>query len=267
MSICNILVAACGLDKISIDVYFKVPSLRRSIYRCHSFLKIVSSSVILSGMALFRAIPPSPDDKMTSLGTYWKPSIDLAEQAQYHLAFLKTVSNVPKLHEDAFLRNAARRYEVLWLPLLAKHPQDDLEPPLDVHWVWHCHLLSPRAYHKDCRQVVGMVPDHKLRIDRHDFDGAIQRAQALWEQLYPEEPFTIDFDASVDPPQYMSRIGYDLVGASGRQKDFYYNVSLPHYTDDKFLNAALWRYIKFVKLKNEFQKQFLGKLQKVFAAL
>ena len=232
-------------------------SLRKSI-------SILSFSVIL---ALFRPVPPSPDDKMTSSFTSWKPSIDLAQQAQYHLAFLKTVSNVPKLHEDAFLCNAVRRYELLWLPLLAKHQQDDLQPPLDVHWVWHCHLLSPKSYRKDCRHVVGMVPDHKLRIVKHEVEEASQRAQALWEQLFPEEPFTIDFNASVDPPQYMSRIGYDLVGAAGRQKAFYYNVSLPHYTDAKFLDTAMHRYVKFLKLKKEYPKQFLGKLQTLFAAL
>ena len=28
----------------------------------------------------------------------------------------------------------------------ASHPSLDVIPPLDVHWIWHCHMLSPVHY-------------------------------------------------------------------------------------------------------------------------
>jgi len=35
-------------------------------------------------------------------------------------------------------------------------------PPLDVHWVWHVHMLSPVSYREDCVAICGTVVDHKL---------------------------------------------------------------------------------------------------------
>ena len=28
------------------------------------------------------------------------------------------------------------RYQELWLPLAAAREREDIEPPLDVHWMW-----------------------------------------------------------------------------------------------------------------------------------
>jgi len=42
---------------------------------------------------------------------------------------------------------------------------------------------------------------------------------------------------------------YDLVAAVRRQSKFFYHVSLPHYSDERFLQTALERYRKFIGLK------------------
>ncbi len=60
------------------------------------------------------------------------------------------------------------RYEKYWLPLvtsLCQDPAEDLllAPPLDVHWVWHVHLLAPVSYAEDCVRVAGRVVDHHLK--------------------------------------------------------------------------------------------------------
>ena len=52
--------------------------------------------------------------------------------------------------------NCLFRYETFWLPFLASESSSVVEdmdfcPPLDIHWVWHVHMLSPREYAKDCR--------------------------------------------------------------------------------------------------------------------
>ena len=59
----------------------------------------------------------------------------------------------PLLSHEAVLAAAIRRYERLWLPLLAAHGRDGgdgagLAAPLDIAWVWWCHSLAPHPYRK-----------------------------------------------------------------------------------------------------------------------
>lgn len=52
-------------------------------------------------------------------------------------------------------------------------------------------------------------------------------------------------------------LSYDLESAAGRQRVFYYQVSFPHYLDEKFLKNALLRYQKFLFLKKRNPGVFL----------
>ena len=65
------------------------------------------------------------------------------------------------------------------------------------------------------------------------------------------EKFEIDCHSvnCKSPPDYQSDISYDLEDAVMRQRDFYYNVSLPHFKDSSFLTGAINRYKKFISLK------------------
>ena len=61
------------------------------------------------------------------------------------------------------------RYETLFLPMHQKW-DNFLHlncPPLDIHWIWHCHMLAPYAYRADCQAIIGTVPDHRLPV-RHE---------------------------------------------------------------------------------------------------
>ena len=63
------------------------------------------------------------------------------------------------------------RYEKFWLPLLAEistSPETDLAwcPPVDVHWVWHTHMLAPVTYNMDCQAITGRLMGHKPRSRR-----------------------------------------------------------------------------------------------------
>ena len=60
---------------------------------------------------------------------------------------------------------------------------------------------------------------------------------------------TEDYSQKPAPPAYKSRLNCDLKAAVLRQRDFYYNVSLPHFTDSTFLKTAIYRYINFLELK------------------
>ncbi len=187
-------------------------------------------------------------------------SCDLMLGAQSHIAFLQDVDERSEiLYRSDVVKNAIRRYEKMWLPLLVKYSHDLakysgdtllLDPPLDVHWIWHVHMLCPRKYIEDCMNIISQVPDHKFHIGKQAKKISRQLTLNTWKSLYPNEPFDIDPD-NIDHEifNYDSKLTYDIVAASERQKVFFYNVSLPHYGLYTFMGTAKERYQKFVNLK------------------
>jgi hypothetical protein len=73
------------------------------------------------------------------------------------------------LCQGGALKEALRRYERLWLPLIAAQAGSgsngqqqqqqqgyrQLVPPLDVAFLWHLHRLQPGLYEEDCQQLKG----------------------------------------------------------------------------------------------------------------
>lgn len=202
-------------------------------------------------------------EKGTIDGEWAGPRINLAQLAQNHVVFLKTVHEIPSLHKPDFIRNAIRRYEYMWLQIASKYNRVELEPPIDIHWVWHVHMLAPRAYGIDCQNVSGTVVDHKFRITKNDINTARANTIAIWKDWFPDEPYDIDFNVPLsekDLAHKPTMIRYDILSAAGRQRSFYYHVSLPHFTDAKFLNTAADRYVQFLKMKKDHPEAFLGML-------
>ena len=138
------------------------------------------------------------------------------------------------------------------MPLLAQSSVTVyIAAPLDIAWVWHVHMLSPISYEKDCNKVVSTLVDHKILVGKQRTRG-LERARNLWKEFYPSEPFEVDLTTSVgNAPEFESRMEYDITAACGRQRVFYYQVSLPHYGDKKFLNKALERYKQHLVLKQQ----------------
>ena len=187
-------------------------------------------------------------------------SIDLIDASRRQVSFLEEVNKYPALFEGPVLNNAIRRYEKLWLPLLAANPKKELKPPLDIHWVWHVHLLAPYYYEKDCMRIVGVVLDHQLSSTSSQ-NSALERAQNAWWTAYKDEPFEVALSGSaVEKPlstNYVSQCKYNIEHAASRQKMFYYQVSLPHYNNTTFLTEAIKRYKKFLYLKQNNPEVFL----------
>lgn len=188
-------------------------------------------------------------------------SVDLHEQCINHISFLKAVDDVDELKKPHVLKRALYRYEKYWLPLAAEHTDRHLVAPLDIEWVWHTHMLCPRAYKTDCETIVGLTVDHTL-YNRKNFKLKQKDSQKLWAQKYSSdnEPFDIDFNIPYDLKEienFQSKITYDIVSAAQRQAVFYYQVSLPHYLDSKFLDSCLQRYKQFLYLKVNLPKEFL----------
>ena len=156
------------------------------------------------------------------------------------------------------------RYELFWLPLLAQNATRtekwfialNIAAPLDIAWVWHVHMLSPVSYQRDCNEIVAALVDHKILVGEQRYKGLV-KARALWEKLYPEEPFEVDLTAPVcDAPDFQSRIEYDIEAACARQRVFNYQVSLPHFADKTFLTKAVERYKLHLYLKQQNPETF-----------
>ena len=117
-------------------------------------------------------------------------------------------------------------------------------------------MLSPVDYQRDCNQIVSTRLDHNILIGEQRQRGLV-RARALWEELYPEEPFEVDLTAPVsNTPHFESRFEYDVEAACARQRVFNYQVSLPHYADKKFLTKAVERYKLHLYLKQQNPQTF-----------
>lgn len=148
------------------------------------------------------------------------------------------------------------RYEKCWIPFLAHHsagPHTDLDflPPLDVHWVWHLHMLAPLRYREDLlASSLGRIINHQPRDPQTSQARDVrERTSEKWTQLFPGEPFHPQSAADVDQTDFSSSFTYDIVNASSRQTVFFYQVSLPHFQDRAFLKSAIKRYCMFLKLK------------------
>ena len=191
-----------------------------------------------------------------------KISLDLVDASRKQLEFLKTIDKCPQLHATPIIQNAIRRYEQFWLPLAAEVEGKDMAPPLDVHWVWHCHMLAPYFYEKDCLAIINKVVEHKL-MSEYVRVAAQCRGRKLWEERYKEETFDYDYDEYIlnnrdsEEDAYQQKCKYTLVEAAARQRMFYYQVSLPHYRMSQFLVKALQRYMKFLFLKKNNPDLFL----------
>ena len=88
--------------------------------------------------------------------------IDLLTSAQAEYDFLRTVGAHQALYMDPVIRNVIYRYEQYWLPLVTEHREKLLPVSWDIEWVWHCHILNPFLYQKDCYKILNKFVDRCL---------------------------------------------------------------------------------------------------------
>ena len=196
------------------------------------------------------------------------------------LELLDEVDDYPALYlNHTILQHALFRYEHRWVPLLACIPPSErlfVMPPLDVHWVWLCHMLNPVEYIRDSAAMwqtlrpeeTAFVIDHHLppSAERQD---ARRRAALMWTELFPDESFDMLQTLSNAPvcgngerrnartrsgnASTGSRITYDIIAAAERQMAFHYQVTMPHHRDLKYLKHSVHRYRDmFLKMFRKF---------------
>uniref|UniRef100_A0A0K0FY40 ApaG domain-containing protein n=1 Tax=Strongyloides venezuelensis TaxID=75913 RepID=A0A0K0FY40_STRVS len=208
-------------------------------------------------------------------------SINLLQACQREVNFLRMIDRkAPILYDSNVIKNAIRRYEMFWLPMQASCPDVERIPPLDVHWVWHVHMLSPHNYEMDCKKICGKVIDHKLQ-SAEEIQKRYEQSVCSWNNFCHPEPYDFisstyysknnNVTSSSIPRResysttsfsslnsvYEKKSSYDILAAVSRQRNFNYQISLPHYTSPLFLKEAIDRYINFLLLKQTYDDKFL----------
>ncbi|CAD5123948.1 unnamed protein product [Dimorphilus gyrociliatus] len=177
---------------------------------------------------------------------------ELTSILRNYRCFLKKIFAIESLkRDDSVIRNAVRRYETIWLRLLKEEGDrsKEINPPLDVEWIWTVHMTYPKEYRSDCKNLIGFVPDHTIR-DPNDNSLARKKGEKLWKEFTAgDEPYETDLSRA--PPinsTNQTALSVDLLECAKRQADFYYDISLPHFGDKIFLQNAQERYKLFSKL-------------------
>ena len=183
-------------------------------------------------------------------------SCDLVPLARQHKWFLRTIHSLGISLEKPSLESL-RRYRNLWLPLVASNQEQELIPPPDVAWLWHCHRLAPNDYNQYVKQHFGGIleanPPFALQTELTDAGTMLATALAtrrIWEEMYPDDPFFLDKkEVSIQAEQSTSLGGFDLLGSAERQASFLWQVSGDRFDDQDFLQEAVDKYHKFLLLK------------------
>ncbi|KAL3525536.1 hypothetical protein ACH5RR_013908 [Cinchona calisaya] len=189
-----------------------------------------------------------------------KINVDLIAAAKQHLSFLAAVDrNRCLCSEGPPLYMAIHRYNVYWLPLLAKHSESPffegpLVVPFDIEWIWHCHRLNPVRYKSDCEELYGSILDNRNVVST--VGGALKtRTEEIWKNLYPDVPYELDLTKDIISTTISDELSasekctkYDLLAAVKRQSPFFYQVARQHMSNELYLEGTIARYKGFLHL-------------------
>ncbi len=88
---------------------------------------------------------------------------------------------------------------------------------------------------------------HSLHImSQGQLAGATSKTAVIWVKEFVNEPYEVDF-AKLSPDfQFSNRSSFDLKAAAKKMRNYFYQVSLPHYQSGAFLDEAIERSVRDV---------------------
>jgi hypothetical protein len=83
-------------------------------------------------------------------------------------------------------------------------------PTKDIDEMWHLHMLSPKAYHRDCMRLFGDILDHDGGFGKGEGEGpqlqsCFEQTARMWQEMYGEAYITC-------PAQEATKCWHDCVG-------------------------------------------------------
>lgn len=182
-------------------------------------------------------------------------TMDLVKTSMRHLMFLEEITRCNHVYQDYFVTNAIHRYLTLWMPLKIKYSHKNIIPPLDIYWIWLSHMQKPDSYHIFCTNQCGQIIEHVICNSEMELKEGRELAKELWNNEYPNEHFYIidqqDTQMNRNCNSKPSGTFSELKQHVEEQRAFIYQVSLPHYKCESFIENAVKRYSLFLKFKSE----------------
>ena len=203
-------------------------------------------------------------------------SNDLVNHSKDHISFLQGLHRHGITLQRPSLKSL-ERYTDFWLPFLHKYQSEELVPPADIAWLWHCHRLAPHQYTACIWAKFGPStptmeanPPFAFQLDATTGylpsstssevgdQELLGKTMNLWKQEYPNESFFLILEEGVEDKEAEGNEtlvnDFDLLGSTDRQATFLWQVSGPRFSDDGFLQEGLANYFKFLKLRNHTTK-------------
>eukprot|EP00741_Cyanophora_paradoxa_P001361 tig00000480_g1317.t1 len=194
-------------------------------------------------------MPVSPVDALLSTLTCG----DIVDQAKQLLMFLDEIRRLEESHtmslkDPNFLMRAVERY-IRFLDIRATDAS--VLPPIDVAFVWLCHLLRPGDYIRACMNAYKAVLQPDGDIFRSAQDGDRRRlATNMWNAIFPDDPFPLTLSPGFRPKESGVARREDLARSCGQFLALIDSVKasgLPVHSP-VFLQRAARRWVKFMIL-------------------
>lgn len=178
-----------------------------------------------------------------------KLSLDLVSAARRNLGFLRLVAESDWLHHRHIILESIRRYDQLWMPLIANltvGPKPPMVlPPIDIEWVWYCHTLNPLSYRRYCESRFSKLIGKATIFDEENEEYALNRCREIWEYTYPSEPFENESVTSLTNPVVINE---DLLDEVLKHRYLYSKFDEPYRSEVVYLIASKQRYKGFLYL-------------------
>ncbi|CAH1783309.1 unnamed protein product [Owenia fusiformis] len=193
---------------------------------------------------------------------------DIFQTAKQYVFSTKLIhKNCFKFTSD-IIKDAIRRYELLWLPFANTFQENvKLTAPLDIELIWQVHLLRPLKYQEDLIGCYGNLINHHLLFgNEEEKDQSYNETKQLWDETYPGECFDVlaqpKEDAKSSTTSATSTTETKFMDIDRVMKDvtnyfaFIYQISLSHFTDDKYIKDSIDRYKKHIHLVKTHAENF-----------
>ena len=120
--------------------------------------------------------------------------------------------------------------------------------------MWHLHRLALLKYADYCRERFGSLVEpgtSSFRLQTvcagADSDDCV-KTRGAWASAYPTEPFFCADESPVIVDTRESSLVQPIIATAQRQSSFLWQVSGAGFSDDRFLQTAIERYDKFLRL-------------------
>lgn len=118
-------------------------------------------------------------------------------------------------------------------------------------------MIHPNEYINDCEVLTGRIIPYSSE-NVHDIESKQKETVETWEK---NTGLTFDHlnenSVAGNFAEFKSNLTFDFIATSSQLASFYYQISLPHFRSNEYLQLCLDRYKKFLFVKKQFPHDLL----------